>query len=225
MKELIKVVMLPTEDTTNIIIPTAGVGKGVLHLKEYYGNAMLDMGDEYHHLYITVSQDIEPIKEGDWIIVTNASNGENFLKQEGSILPKALSSPRRKIIATTDPKLINDKGGMFKTLTQNIPQIPQSFLKEFVTNPDGEYEVEYEEMLDNTSINQAMTIGMNIDDMTSILSLKPNQDNTVNITSVEEKRYSKEEVEEFGLWLGNNYKKNKNKLIDVLFNDWIKENL
>lgn len=35
--------------------------------------------------------------------------------------------------------------------------------------------------------------------------------------------YSEEDMKNFGLWLGNNFKKNKNKSIDDLFNDFIKE--
>ncbi len=36
-------------------------------------------------------------------------------------------------------------------------------------------------------------------------------------------KYTKEDMKEFGLWLGHNYKKNKNKFIDDLFIEFINQ--
>jgi hypothetical protein len=201
MKKQIKAVMLPTEDRTSKIWFDNDTKKllydpiGVMNCNPLY-------------LYITVSQDVEPIKDGDWIIVTNASNGQNFLKKEGDILPKALSSPRRKIIATTDPKLKNtisigiDGTSMFKT----IPQLQQSFLKEYVANPDGEFEVEYEVYSTSNSGNTGRIIdeGFHGD----LIKLKLNQDNTVNITSIEEWKPKNGEqvwIKVFSNWSSGSY--------------------
>ena len=192
MKKQIKAVMLPTEDRTSKIWFDNDTKKllydpiGVMNCNPLY-------------LYITVSQDVEPIKEGDWIIVTNASNGQNFLKKEGDILPKALSSPRRKIIATTDPKLKNtisigiDGTSMFKT----IPQLQQSFLKEYVANPDGEYEVEYSWLQSCVDAPSG-----------HIYELKLNKDNEVNITSIEEWKPKNGEqvwIKVFSNWSSGSY--------------------
>ena len=93
-----------------------------------------------------------------------------------------------KIIATTDPKLVFVKQEMPSGKVLNsITELSQSFLKEYVANPDGEYEIEYEvyykgrepedyQFTDNEAVN----------DLFKRYRLKINQDNTVNITSVEE---------------------------------------
>tara|TARA_R110000850_G_scaffold90138_5_gene192378 strand:+ start:2733 stop:3482 length:750 start_codon:yes stop_codon:yes gene_type:complete len=205
MKHKVKVVRLPTKDFTDIIIPTKGVGKGVLHLKEYYGNAMLDMGDEYHHLHATVSQDREPIKEGDWFIWHDSGEPKLFkcigltedthLKVQNSLnnttLGTYLKDPNeseygdwakcysRKIIATTDSKLLLD---MNQTI--DIAKLQQSFLKEFVANPDGEWEVEYDGMV------KAFESFTGIQEY----RLKLNQDNTLTPIALKEKMYSREDI-------------------------------
>ena len=218
MKKQIKAVMLPTEDRTSKIWFDNDTKKllydpiGVMNCNPLY-------------LYITVSQDVEPIKDGDWIIVTNASNGQNFLKKEGDILPKALSSPRRKIIATTDPKLKNtisigiDGTSMFKT----IPQLQQSFLKEFVANPDGEFEVEYHFTgrcedpmicLRGCSVYEG-TCKHHLD---KGINLKLNKDNTVSITSVNNRSNKiKSIAEELRVLVSAKAM--------IPLDDWIKENL
>jgi hypothetical protein len=37
----------------------------------------------------------------------------------------------------------------------------------------------------------------------------------------DEKLYTKEDVKQFGIFLGRNFRKNKNRSIDELFNEWI----
>jgi len=96
----------------------------------------------------------------------------------------------RKIIATTDPKLtICDECGWGNSVHKidcvsktSVPQLQQSFLKEFVANPNGKWEVEYEGLYNTFGHLQDKG------------KLKLNQDNTVSITPVEEKMYSREEV-------------------------------
>jgi hypothetical protein len=211
MKEKIKVVMLPTEDKTNIKLDSDGV-------RLWYDSTPISTEIHTHqYVYITVSKDIEPIKEGDWCVFgfnLKEDLGEQFkndpvefsllqctgycengylLHEEGNTSKKHC----RKIIATTDPKL-------FKTAASNYTRdkgvwgcdrIQQSFLKEFVANPDREFEVEYEEgtckcLTCNKTIASTCeyTYKCNIQ---IIKKLKLNQDNEVNITSVEKKMYSK----------------------------------
>ena len=208
MKKPIKVLMLPTEDKQHAIIKknTSILLKQTINL-EYSGAKQ--------HLYITVSQDIEPIKKGDWIYDTLGGkvvqwyDGDNHDKYD------------RKIIATTDPKIYADYSTPGTTF---VPQVQQSFLKEFVANPDGEFEVEYEEVFRKVKAQQ--TEPSKKREITFIQSdgykLKLNQDNTVNITSVEEKMYSRGEVllllhDLFCHLLPNNTSND--------LTDWTKENL
>jgi hypothetical protein len=82
--------------------------------------------DWKHKKNIFITND-EEIKEGDWVIVTNIANGLIFVKQHKGIA-KALSSPRKKIILTTDQDLIKD----------GVQPIPDEFLEWFVKNPSCE---------------------------------------------------------------------------------------
>jgi hypothetical protein len=219
MKHKIKVEMLPTDGTKGSVCIRHDKPFVLIEGINVIGPDILTTHANFY-VYITVSQNVEPIKEG-----------ETYVRDDGRLITRGntLTAKGRKVIATDDPKLTITKSATGYTETRSrtftstkpIPQVQQSFLKEFVANPNGEYQVEYDEMLDNASINQAMTIGMNIDDMTSILSLKLNQNNTVNITSLEEKMYSLEElIPKFKLAL------NKSGLYNDKYTlDWIKENL
>jgi len=152
------------------------------------------------YVYVTVSQDVEPIKKGGYVICNNKVYkiittdvlyfGDFTLETdiEGVFLnPKHCN----KIIATTDPKLTiidfdRATGSKFQdTPFKNIPQVQQSFLEEFVVNPDGEFEVEYEYIFN---------VDLTKDEYS--LKLKLNQDNTVNITSVKEKMYTEKQLVE-----------------------------
>ena len=79
------------------------------------------------HLYITSDDEI---KEGDWVIVTNVANGEMFVKQHKGIAT-SLSSPRKKIIATTDKSLVNDNNSFLgKPLI--LPQPSDKFIQAYI---------------------------------------------------------------------------------------------
>jgi hypothetical protein len=221
MKQPVQVIMLPTEDRTNICL----VGKKL----RYIGDNHEGFLGNWQHTYITVSQDIEPIKEGDWYI-----DDTNTVRQSLTN-DKAYWEVRQdyvKIIATTNPKLtikeytgvIDESNGVKEYLEHQIPQVPLSFLEEYVANPDGEWEVEYEKKdinpLSKTWEEDYIRFGLK-HKPNWIMLPKLNQDNTVNITSVEEKMYSREEVEELckQCW-------GQAKLVHSgLFIDWIKENL
>jgi hypothetical protein len=84
-----------------------------------------DLGNIYQpqHLYITTDEDI---KEGDWIYETDLNTinqaGKNYKPNDND----------RKIIATTDPKIyFNDIGEGVIEYYGKLPQIPQSFIKEY----------------------------------------------------------------------------------------------
>jgi len=213
MKHKIKVVLKETEDRTSKIWLDNDNNKllfdplGVMNCNPMY-------------VYITVSNDVEPIEEDDYYIdletkvVHMASNTHETWENEV------------KIISTTDPKLrrTGDEGIIDIAFGEELPQLSQSFIKEFVANPNGEWEVEYKNIQISSYINKHTRL--NVLQFEKIPKL--NQDNTVNITSVEEKMYSREEV--VGL-LHSSLDATKTtrprfrKIFSDQLNNWIKENL
>jgi hypothetical protein len=207
MEQSINVVLLPTKDKTNVHCSKVKTAESIVYQLFYHSellkcvNTGLLSGNQ--HVYITVSQDVEPIKEGDWCIhlmqnvhddmdtthVFQAgviSEYENRKTVNNTDKTFYFEYECRKIIATTDTKLYgayNENIGS-KVYSENyrIPQVQQSFLKEFVANPDGEYEVEYIKTFEAPDLYPSM--------QRSHIRPKLNQDNTVNITSVKEKMYS-----------------------------------
>jgi hypothetical protein len=198
MKHEVKVVMLPTEDQVipfnlhkcikyyeDVVLPGENLMEDDIHNVGELDVLLSKYADNYYwepqYLYITVSQDVEPIKEDDWYydVVLNKvfqlkkicphdtcdymSNQDNKFRTD--------SNNARKIIATTDSKIYADYSTPGTTF---VPQLQQSFLKEFVANPDGEFEVEYE-YVDGLYSEHGTT---------RPLILKINQDNTVNITTI-----------------------------------------
>ena len=198
-----KIVMLPTEDESNLMIRLTD--KGNKHLGNFliYDDISKPKSalNKTQHLYITSDDEI---KEGDWYL-TDSNNVFNCEHGEAEI-DSCKANNYRKIIATTDPKLhtneiFEEDMHMYK---KTIPQVQQSFLKEYVTNPNGEWEVEYELF--------SVHIGY---------KLKLNQDNIVNITSVKKKVYSKEElIDKLTL-----FNKSGSHVSECQLQNWIKENL
>jgi hypothetical protein len=264
MKNKIKVVMLPTEKVFDKNINS----QIVIHngtLKFCQSGEMLKES-EPQHLYITVSQDVEPIKEGDYAYDKETESiykVGKFTSKAGheshSIIPlksdvkegetytyvgMRYSQYSRKIITTTDPKLITYNKRYFDKNKErrsafvdkvNIPQVQQSFLKELVANPDGKWVVDYYNVMPQS--NGTRTDGKIIDEialdnsLNTLQVLKINQDNTVNITSVEEKMYSRDEVESLILSVVKDISYGDDKLICHYNGDfkdaknWIKKNL
>ena len=238
MKEPVEIVYLPTEDKSNI----AKIREDIVYWEnpdKYYKSRTLD-GSHYRdaifqHTYTTVSQDVEEIRKGDWGICSPLdfkgehpilfyNNGTNEAKF------KALVKGSRKIIATTDPKLklncsclgMQDKvkcDWMCKTHKDYmLPQVQQSFLKEFVANPNGVWEVEYEVDMVNASKPDNFVL----------YKLKLNQDNEVTITSVEEKMYSLSDMKlsfKAGGAYSQSYTEKHGYMESKSFTNWIKENL
>jgi hypothetical protein len=225
MKKKHKVIMLPTDDITDIIVPTQGVGKGVIHFREYYGSAVLDMNDKYQHLYFTSD---EEIKENDWYMFTDYALKGQF-EQAKEVESQVPFHNCRKIIATTDKKLIILKGEFnFDVLPttmsteHSLPQIPQSFIEEYCKQ-GGIDEVELEVGLPQ-SIKDELLSGRlaEADKNDFILQLQIN--NEVITHLIEEKMYTIKEVENaydtgyYNASSGGNG-------ISFTFTDWIKENL
>jgi hypothetical protein len=219
MKQLTKVVMLPTKDKTHLV-------KHATSTLLYYYNNLKEANDKKmycnQHAYVTVSQDVIGGKEVYYI--------DKFTNKVTSSGGAEYGSKQDVVIATTDPKLEASStgyaGDRARTFYEKLPQIQQSALKKFVDNPDGEWEVEYcrdeESMMKNIETKGEI----------SSWKLKLNQDNTVNITVVEKKMYTKNEVESLlhravndSHCTSNSVKQpNSNKCADFTIK-WIKENL
>ena len=199
MKHKIKVVTLPTEDRTSKIWFDNDTQKLLF-------DPLGVMNCNPLHLYITVSQDVIGGKEVYYI--------DKFTNKLTSSGGAEYGSKQDVVIATTDTKIhykgeFNEKLGR-KTFA-DVPQVQQSFLKEFVANPDGEWEVEYSWLQSCVDAPSG-----------HIYELKLNQDNEVTITSVEEKMYGRREVLLLLHDLSRHLSPN-NTTIDLT--DWTKENL
>jgi hypothetical protein len=217
MKHKIKVITLPTEDKTDVSIDPTGHyhyksiandynGYQHLYITVSHNIDAIKVGDfilakaRFQDGTVKTQEDfdnakweVEQVSESGLVYVERVLFGMNSEKGLCGIV---------KIIATTDPKLTVKEVKTFKDVSpatniatfdtaiiyKPIPQVPQSFLKEFVANPDGEWEVEYEEKQQFESADD-YNYGFG-------LELKLNKDSTVNITSVKEKVYSRAEVEE-----------------------------
>jgi hypothetical protein len=199
MKHRIKVVMLPTEDTTLFVAKNNNKQTLLVIPRDNVHKNRLLMGGNYvyKHTYATISQDVEPIKEDDWCINPKGFP-EMFGYDFGAVYTKEEILKCRKIIATTDPKLTlksipSKEYKNVRDIVNGVPQLQQSSIKEFVNNPDGEFEVEYETMWKNKGKNGLQPFP----DATTTdrrITLKLNQDNTVNITCLKEKMYTIKEV-------------------------------
>ena len=127
------------------------------------------MGYRPHKVYITVPQEIESIEES-----------ETYLGDNGVLIIRGntLTAKGRKIIATDDTRLTVKAEQAGDNVWMNpIPQVQQSFLKKYVANPDGEYEVEYLRGSDGHYDSKEVWHW-------KILGLKLNPDNTVDINSL-----------------------------------------
>ena len=191
------ITILPTEDVTDLV---------VFNNKTYLNNGYIEEDDQYllgdefsnshqepitafkfQHTYITVDQDVESVKKGDWVYNTAQKNifiaGKEVIDLVDST--NVALTTNRKIIATTNPELTIGEEDSWKNrkdilYPNKIPQLQQQFIKEYIDNPNGYFEVEYEEMLGNEGII-AHTFGGNE------FKLKLNQDSTINISSVTSK--------------------------------------
>jgi hypothetical protein len=243
MKQPIKAVMLPTEDIPLPPFITIRQNR-YRELSDHptYQTNKFDGRDNPQYLYITVSQYAEPIKDGDWCYYPKYKNPIR-------LFDSSISNTPFKIIASNDPKLtfikiheraipkLDPTDLDFIPSIHKISQLQQSFIKEFITNPDGEWEVEYntnnihnqevmfhEERKENFFEDRINGVWKSYIPLQKTLKL--NQDNTVNITSAKEKMYSNKEmvrsfITGFNIGLNSTDTKNFNKSLK----NWIKKNL
>ena len=157
MRKRARVHMLATEGESHI---TKGSGA---HL--FYLDQAVSMEDnsihESQHLYITTD---EEIKEGDWFIHTFQNrifqcleeDSEKLITKDYPLNCYPVSEYTKKIIATTDLKLVIDKGSVVGTthggmieqeadIIEPLPQPPKAFIEDYCKQGGiDEVEVEYE---------------------------------------------------------------------------------
>lgn len=209
-----KVIMLPTQDSTNI--REYGNKQGILYLPTILKQGHLLDGVYCKHLYITTGDEI---KDGDWFIhdgyIENDPRTGYELKQASNNFEiNYYKHNCQKIIATTDPKITAD----FSTPgTTFVPQIPQAFIEGYCRKGGiDEVEVEYENGYIN---NKPVSNGM----------LKVNSNNEIAINPAKTS-WTREEVEDltrdsYNAGYQTCYCHESNNGEDISLEDWQKANL
>ena len=225
MKEPVKVVMLPTGEKSTVY----KLDNETLHIGEFAKCKKEDTRRVNQYVYITISQEVEALEVGDWFYNPQF----NVISHKNDVAIKTHKGCR-KIITTDDPKLLPviDESDNMKTDNRyvGLPQLQQSFIREFVVNPDGEFEVEYEQLCteDRLKLNQENEVNVtpvSKCDCTYVQACRIcgekkdlDGDFWKNLPPVKEKMYSKSEVIQM-IWDLHNGVLNGDEL------KWIKENL
>lgn len=176
-----KVVMLPTEKSSDIILRTRD---NVVHQRKYYGTAWEDMGDVYQQLYFLSDDEI---KEHDWHY--DEKDPGNEIKQwKGGLFSSRWSSRwSKKIIASTDKSLKQKIFGLGETAMCSLPEPSEGFIQKFVDAYNNgklitEVDVEYNHLLTTFGIDEEW------------LKVNP-KDNTITIKKIKD-TYTQQEVDD-----------------------------
>jgi len=151
--------LIPTEDPTRVYT-YGSLPHYRPHLEPPFNGIVME--DINQHVHITVPQEVETIKKGDWFM-----NCNNYPQLANENNVTALRDDEYKIIATTDPKIAWDgvdikgykgslmgkslivlqlpyhKGGGAYVLVSKISHLNPGFLKAYVDNPESEWGIEY----------------------------------------------------------------------------------
>lgn len=192
--------MLPTGDITGIVLHSTGLDK-IAHTKESELNAVLNIGGTSQHLYLTSD---ENIGEGDCVL--------SKLYGLGKVISSQWADNRGKtpmLVQFEDIAIMYGKDGSYKDdgnkiylndcykivassdKSLNLPQIPQSFIKQYVESGGSidEVEIEYTDWCDYDDDNTWG--GLDKAD----LRIKLDSNNCVIVHSIK-KFWTKEEVED-----------------------------
>ncbi len=136
-----KVIMLPTNDYTNVVLDSNNKSLFYTNSKKY--------NFKYQHLYITTDDEI---KEGDWCI-NPKGRPEIFGFDFRAVYTTEEIFKCRKIIATTNKSLMVEleyaKNGKTIIGGKELPQPPKKFIEKYCkTNDINEILVEYKENYD-----------------------------------------------------------------------------
>ena len=203
-----KVVMLPTEKSSDIILRTRD---NVVHQRKYYGTAWEDMGDVYQQLYFLSDDEI---KEHDWHY--DEKDPGNEIKQwKGCLFSSRWS---KKIIASTDKSLKQEIFGLGETAMCSLPEPSEGFIQKFVysynnSKPITEVDVEYD-------CNHSLMPTKVID----ILKVNPKY-NTITIRKVKDTWSRNEVIELFKKFSGTNFEAGNTHFKRLHLEKWIEENL
>ena len=238
MKKQIKAIMLPTKDKkTNLIFNDAN------HLCYQSNKSFKNDRKSRKRFHIFITSD-EEIKEGDWAMYLECATKDKPFKDAEPYLVKDIDEVHwndKKIIATSDDNIrhckqcggkqeLNMDGVMQFTHINKcvsfseplLPNVQQSFLKAFVKSDGKEdWEIEMEGNMCNCKVYEESD-GCFHCDYTGIdyYKLKLDSDNCVILSAVEEKMYSREEVNRLIIKAFES-----NRFSIARQEDWIKENL
>lgn len=222
MKKKVKVVMLPTDEVSNIFYlkENSRYKNKIEYSENNPKHWVTHLGWQYQHLYFLSD---EEIKEGDWYY---DSGDENFICKAFSNT-KSLYN-RQKIIATTDESLYYEKESWFsssKSLSDNkvkiyLPRPSNEFLKAYCkAGGIDEVEVEYETIQTTKKEDYQYQNGQS--NLNYITKLKVAPDNTITIYPVKD-TWSREEVVELIKDFNSETVEQRD---SRSLTDWIKENL
>jgi len=220
MKKKVKAVMLPTEDKkTNLIFNDAN------HLC-YQSNKSFKndrKSRKRFHIYITSD---DKIKEGDWYYHSIAKE----IRQWDTSLEFIAYEICSKVIATSDESLkIKDFPELINSATRSLPNVSQSFLKEFVkSGGKKDWEVDYY-FKGRCKDPMVCLRGCSVSDGScrhleyKKEAIKLDLNNCIILSAVEEKMYSKDKFIEslHSYWDKMHGKGHQN----ISMINWIKENL
>lgn len=188
-KEKVKVIMLPTEDTTGIA--TDSRSESHPKLLKYHNPDKVLSGERRggfrtnFHLYFTSD---EEIKEGDWAI-------NKFGIYQVTATTLIVDVGGRKIIATTSYLTQEESSNSGATSHKIIvPQIPQSFIKEYCeVGGINEVLVEYAMTEHQTEVDESDEYYSGVINYYK-LQLKLNSNNEIIIHPIVEKVYTKSDI-------------------------------
>lgn len=200
-----QVVMLPTDKKASII--------NFLDNNKliYIGNQTFDSNIPFVFCHLYILSD-EESKEDDWCY-----GMDGIFQYKGKVSIPDIELPK-KIIATTDNSLsvVKEKAGE-NVWTQQIPQIPQSFIEHYVSeNIITQVMVEYERVFKHNEFMER--------EFFDVLKINP-KDNTINIKPIKD-TYTRDEVETLLKEISQSIS-NKHRFGDGIFDvgKWIEENL
>jgi len=218
MKLQATVVMLPTEAIGAII-----KGGNLSYNEKSTSLSIINKNCSYKytlcHLYITVSQEVEPIKEGDWLYDPIKNRVGKTTKDSDFVWINKVDTIR-KIIATTDKLKIGNWVGHHSSDEKYLPQIHLMFINEYCRK-GGIDKVIVEYGLPQ-EVKDRLIAGILIKADETDWVPKLNPDNTINISSIEEKMYSRAEL--LLVWKHLS-EQGWGEYSEESFDEWIKENL
>lgn len=204
MKKRVKVIMLPTEDSTSVI------KQGTSSTLCYYSNPA---SAATKHLYFVSD---EELKDGEWCYKNSMKKGNMIFEYDSSNI---WHKGAYKIVATTDESLVYLIN--IGRVRYNLPQISQEFIENYCeVGGIDEVDIEYENVGSN-----ADTLGVPIDyeELEDIFKIKVDSNYCVIIHPIKDS-WSKEEVEKLIESAVHDFA-GMNTYDDDNLTEWINENL